>query len=124
MAARGALTCESHPMKKTLLFTTLLAAVCLGALAGCPAPPPKVEVKDPKGGTKSGAGDKFGLDVLRQASDVPHYREALVLFNTRLQSNEARERLLAQGEKARPFLTDKVNLTPEELLEVESTAFR
>src|SRR3954465_8968609 len=85
-----------HPMKKAIL-PAALAAVCLVALAGCPGTPQaKIDKEKDKAGDKGakGGGLTYAIDVLRQGNDIPHYRDALHLFNAHFQASpEIRDRL-------------------------------
>lgn len=109
-------------MKKLLALASLAGLL----LAGCtnndrnkPAVP-KAEVKK-----ASSANDprRLGFDVLRQASEIGHFRDALHLLNADFQSSEMGGKLLL-GEEARKELQTTVGLTDDELQEVESVAFR
>src|SRR3954468_1486530 len=99
-------------MKHTHLWLRFLL---LSLLAGC-----NRGIAPPNGGGTTVAPPKnennslrLATDLLRQATEVGHFRDALPLLNAHLDANGAHAQL-ALSPEARSFLTDQAHLTPDE----------
>ena len=110
-------------MKQTLLGLIVLLVMAVFALPGCKRNPPPVSSLNAKKQAAPADPLKSALDLLRKATEVAHYRDALHQVNAHLSKGTSKQvtPLTAEDKDA---LGKRYRLNPGEMAELDASLFR